>query len=166
MGIGVIAAMLLGGSRVIPRHGKRWTTGLGVWIMIFAFSGLALSAFSEASSGLPVLILAIGAGAGFFTVGGVALMMDMTSTAQTGLFVGAWTLVQALAKGPTAIVGGALQTWFTRTGASPAMAYGGVFLVEAAGLLLSLVLLRKVAVVEFKRSVEPENIAMLEMLGS
>jgi BCD family chlorophyll transporter-like MFS transporter len=166
MGIGVITAMLLGGSRLIPRHGKRWTTALGVWIMIFAFSGLALSAFSGASSGLPILILAIGTGAGFFTVGGVALMMDMTSTAQTGLFVGAWTLVQAVAKGPTAIVGGALQTWFTRTGASPAMAYGGVFLIEAVGLLLSLVLLRRVAVVEFKASVEPENIAMLEMLGS
>jgi BCD family chlorophyll transporter-like MFS transporter len=166
MGVGVIISMLLGGARVIPRYGKRWTINLGVVIMAIAFLGLAGSAFAGTAQLLPLLILAIGTGAGFFTVGGVAMMMDMTSAAQTGLFVGVWTLVQALAKGPTAIVGGALQTLFTRVGASPALAYGGVFIFEAMGLVLSLILLGRVTVDQFKASVETGEAAMLEAMSS
>jgi BCD family chlorophyll transporter-like MFS transporter len=154
MGTGVVAAMLFGGMRVIPNKGKPWTTSAGIGLMVIAFMGLALSSILSFSQLLAILILLLGVGAGFFTVGGVALMMDMTTTQHTGMFVGAWTLVQAFAKGPTAIVGGALYTGFVSIGLSVGQAYAGVFLTEATGLLLSLVFLRQVTVEKFKRSLD------------
>jgi BCD family chlorophyll transporter-like MFS transporter len=80
-------------------------------------------------------------------------MMDMTSSAHTGLFVGAWTLVQALAKGPASLVSGGLFNLFTGFGASASQGYGGVFAIEALGILLSILFLRQVAVKDFRQEV-------------
>lgn len=154
MGVGVVAGMLFGGLRLIPQYGKRRVTALGILLMIFTFAGLAGTALLGIANLLPVIILLLGLGAGFFTVGGVALMMDMTSRENTGLFVGAWTLLQALAKGPTAIVGGALQSTLVALGASTAQAYAGVFILEAVGLSLGLIFLRQVTVERFRTGVE------------
>jgi BCD family chlorophyll transporter-like MFS transporter len=154
MGTGVVAAMLFGGMRLIPNRGKPWTTSLGIVLMVVSFGGLAASSILAIPLLLPLIILALGLGAGFFTVGGVSLMMDMTSSEHTGLFVGAWTLIQAFAKGPTAIVGGAVYTGFSALGLPVSQAYAGVFLIESMGLLISLVFLRQVTVEKFKRSVE------------
>jgi BCD family chlorophyll transporter-like MFS transporter len=108
MGVGVVAGMLLGGLSLIPWMGKRWVAGLGCWIMVTAFGGLAAVGFSESARILAGAITLLGLGAGFFTVGSVSLMMDMTSSQHTGLFMGAWTLVQALAKGPASLLSGGL----------------------------------------------------------
>ena len=150
LGVGLIAAMLLGGAKLIPARGKRWTTGTGVLVVVVAFIGLAWTALAFNPGSLPFWILLLGVGAGWFTVGGIALMMDMTPSSQTGLFIGAWTLVQALARGPASFVGGALQSLFLGIGTTPAQAYALVFLVEATGLAISLLLLRKVDVEEFQ----------------
>ncbi|MGD8552520.1 MAG: BCD family MFS transporter [Anaerolineales bacterium] len=154
MGTGVVAAMLFGGMRLIPKKGKPWTTSSGIILMVLSFAGLAMSSILGVPRLLPFLIFLLGVGAGLFTVGGVALMMDMTTTAHTGMFVGAWTLVQAFAKGPTAIVGGALYTGLVSLGLSVGQSYAGVFLLEATGLLISLVFLRQVTVEKFQRSID------------
>jgi hypothetical protein len=80
-------------------------------------------------------------------------MMDMTSATQTGLFVGAWTLVQAAAKGPAAIAGGALQSVLASLGLTAGQAYAGVFLFEGLGLLLSLAFLARLGVGAFRHEV-------------
>jgi BCD family chlorophyll transporter-like MFS transporter len=164
MGVGVVAGMLSGGMWLIPRQGKRRITAVGILIMILSFVSLAGSALFSMEAALPVIILLLGLGAGYFTVGGVALMMDMTSRENTGLFVGAWTLVQALAKGPTAIAGGAIQTGFVALGASPAQAYAGVFLLEATGLVLGLLCLRQIAVERFRGDVESFGTLAIESI--
>jgi hypothetical protein len=91
-------------------------------------------------------------------------MMDMTSREHTGLFVGAWTLLQALAKGPTAIVGGGLQSMFVALGGSPAQAYAGVFILEALGLTLGLLFLRQVIVDRFRGEIESFGSLAVESL--
>jgi BCD family chlorophyll transporter-like MFS transporter len=153
MGTGLIASMLIGGMMLIPRKGKRWVTGIGCWIMFAAFGGLALSSFLALKGGLPLIILLLGLGAGLFTVGGVALMMDMTSNAHTGLFAGAWTLIQALAKGPASLVSGGLFNTLVDLGATAGQGYGGVFVLEAFGVLLSILFLKRVAVSDFQSEV-------------
>lgn len=153
MGVGLILGMLYGGVRLIPQRGKRWVTALGCWIIVVAFAGLAASGFFQNARLLPLVIGALGLGAGFFTVGAVALMMDMTSTAHTGLFVGAWTLVQALAKGPASLVGGALQSSLVSLGVVPGVAYGAVFAFEATGMLIAIAILSRVAVRGFQREI-------------
>jgi BCD family chlorophyll transporter-like MFS transporter len=164
MGVGVVAGMLSGGMWLIPRQGKRRITAVGILIMIFSFVSLAGSAIFSMVAALPMIILLLGLGAGFFTVGGVALMMDMTSRENTGLFVGAWTLIQALAKGPTAIAGGAIQSTFVALGGSPAQAYAGVFLLEATGLVLGLLCLRQIAVERFRGDVESFGTLAIESI--
>lgn len=150
MGVGLIASMLMGGIYIIPRKGKRWVTELGCWILIAAFLALASTAFMESGGAIVIIVTMIGLGGGLFTVGGVALMMDMTLSEHTGLFVGAWTLIQALARGPASLASGGLFNIFSNLGASAAQGYGSVFLVEAIGLGISLIFLRQVAVTDFQ----------------
>jgi BCD family chlorophyll transporter-like MFS transporter len=121
--------------------------------MAGAFALLAFASVSQQAHWLSQALTLLGFGSGLFTVGGVALMMDMTSTEQTGLFVGAWTLIQALAKGPASIAGGALQTGFVALGAGPAQAYAGVFAAEGLGVLLAVYLLSRVGVAAFRHEV-------------
>ena len=68
----------------------------------------------------------------------------MTFLEHTGLFVGVWTLAQAVAKGPASLVAGALQSVFAGLGAPAGQAYGAVFAIEALGMLCALMLLRRV----------------------
>ncbi len=153
LGVGVIAGMLLGGMGLIPRLGKPRVTALGCWLMVAAFVLLAYTALAQAALWLAPAILVLGFGSGLFTVGGVALMMDMTADAHTGLFVGAWTMVQAVSRGVASIAGGAVQSALVAAGASPAQAYAGVFGLEALGVLISLLFLARVAVHAFHREV-------------
>ena len=164
MGLGLICGMLLGGVGLVPRHGKRWVTGLGCWIMVGAFSGLAASGILLNPGGLLPLISLLGLGAGLFTVGGVALMLDMTASQHAGLFVGVWTLVQAMAKGPASLVSGGLHGALIAGGALPGQAYGGVFLIEATGLLIAIIMLRRVGVQRFQREVDHFHTLVSETL--
>ncbi len=151
MGVGVVAGMMLGGMALIPRYGKPIITMLGCGLQALAFGLLAYASVAGQPGWLSLSIGGLGFGAGLFTVGGVALMMDMTTARQTGLFVGAWTLVQAVAKGPAAIAGGALQTAFTGLVATAAQAYAGVFSVQGLGLMISIALLARVGVRAFRQ---------------
>ena len=61
--------------------------------------------------------------------------MDIT---QGGLFVGAWTLAQALTKGPQRrFANRGLPNAAQALGAKPVGAYAAMFLVEAVGLALA-----------------------------
>ena len=132
--------------------------------MVGAFSGLAASGFLLNPGGLLPLISLLGLGAGLFTVGGVALMLDMTASRHAGLFVGVWTLVQAMAKGPASLVSGGLHGALIAGGALPGQAYGGVFLIEATGLLIAIIMLRRVGVQRFQREVEHFHTLVSETL--
>ncbi len=144
MGAGLIGGMLPGSLLLIPRIGKSAVAQIGCAILVLAFALLAASGFAASDAVLPLLITLLGLGAGFFTVGSVALMMDMTLQEHTGLFVGVWTLAQAVAKGPASLVAGALQSVFAALGAPAGQAYGAVFAIEALGMLCALMLLRRV----------------------
>ena len=144
MGAGLIGGMLPGSLLLIPRIGKSAVAQIGCAILVLAFALLAASGFAASDAALPLLITLLGLGAGFFTVGSVALMMDMTLQGHIGLFVGVWTLAQAVAKGPASLVAGALQSVFAALGAPAGQAYGAVFAIEALGMLCALMLLRRV----------------------
>ncbi len=144
MGVGLIGGMLPGSLLLIPRIGKSAVAQIGCTILVLAFALLAASGYAGSAAGLPLLITLLGLGAGLFTVGSVSLMMDMTLKEHTGLFVGVWTLAQAVAKGPASLASGALQSAFVALGAPAGQAYGAVFAIEALGMLCALMLLRRV----------------------
>jgi BCD family chlorophyll transporter-like MFS transporter len=153
LGTGVILGMLLGGLRLIPRFGKPRITALGCWLMAVAFALLAASGLTQQARLLPLAITLLGFSSGLFTVGGVAMMMDLTAAQHTGLFAGAWTLVRSVATGPASVTGGALVSLIHSLGATAGQAYAVVFALEGLGVLIALLLLARVGVQRFQREV-------------
>ncbi len=151
--VGVIAGLLLGGAFVIPRLGKKRVTAVGNLIGVLAFGLLAAIALRRDAGPVPFAILLMGLGTGAFTVGGVSLMMDLTVEGQAGLFVGAWTLAQALAKFGSSVLSGGLHDLVLGFGGASHVAYAAIFGLEAAGMLLTTWLLLHVDVLAFRREV-------------
>lgn len=151
--VGVLLGMGMTGGWLARRFGKKAATGLGAAIAATAF---ALLAMASIGSYLPLVnpgIFIMGLGMGIFTVGGLALMMDLTVNEQVGLFMGAWTLAQALANGLASVSGGILHDVGLGLWGSEAEAYALVFLVEAGGLLGIIALLLQVDVTRFRTEV-------------
>lgn len=151
--VGVLLGMALSGGWLARRVGKKATTGVGSVVTGVAFASLTLA---SVGGYLPLVrpgIFVLGLGTGVFTVGGLALMMDLSVKEQVGLFMGAWTLAQALANGLASVGGGMLHDAGLALFASEAGAYALVFGVEAAGSLAIIALLVQVDVIRFRTEV-------------
>jgi len=163
--IGVITGLLIGGAVLIPRIGKKRMTAAGNLIGVLAFGMLAVIALRRDPGPAPLAILLMGLGTGAFTVGGVSLMMDLTVAGQAGLFVGAWTLAQALAKFSSSVVSGVLHDLILSIGGGSSVAYAAIFGLEAVGMLLVTWLLLHVNVLAFRREISNLSQAMENLLG-
>lgn len=152
--VGTLLGMGLSGAWVVRRLGKKKTTAVGSLVAGIAFASLTLASSGEHLILVRPAILAIGFGMGVFTVGGLSLMMDFTVQQQVGLFMGAWTLAQALANGLGSVGGGALHDLGLTLFGSEAGAYALVFGVEALGSLAILGLLFRVDVRRFRSEVD------------
>jgi BCD family chlorophyll transporter-like MFS transporter len=151
--VGVLLGMGMAGGRLAKRLGKKTATGLGAVISTIAFALLAVASISGSLPLVRPAIFIMGLGMGIFTVGGLALMMDLTVKEQVGLFMGAWTLAQALANGLASVGGGILHDVGLGLWGSEAGAYALVFLVETGGLLGIIALLLQVDVAKFRAEV-------------
>ena len=90
---------------------------------------------------------------GIFNVGALALMMEMTVTGATGMYMGLWGTAQGLAMGTSSFTSGALHSALIGTGLfAPKHAYFGIFLLEALGLLVAGAIIYKVSVTKFAAS--------------
>jgi MFS transporter, BCD family, chlorophyll transporter len=98
----------------------------------------------------PALLL-MGLGVGFFDVGALSMMMDMTVEGQVGLYMGFWGMAQGLGTGFANILSGAFHTGLIETGLlSEAMGYTVIFGFEALAMIVAVGLLRGISVQEFK----------------
>lgn len=89
---------------------------------------------------IPALVL-FGLGFGIYTVGALSLLMAMTSDQHAGAYLGLWSVAQLVFRGVGIFLGGAGRDAFLWLSGSFGFAYGGVFLLEAVGLLLCIPLL-------------------------
>lgn len=147
--VGVLAGMAAAGAWLSRRWGHKRTAGLGLVLASLSFLLLGLSSFYEIAPLLAPAITLMGLGMGFFNVGGLALMMGMSTAGRNGIFMGAWTLAQAVANGIASVGGGYLHDVALRLLGSEPAAYASVFLLEAAGLLATILLLSAVSQREF-----------------
>lgn len=149
--VGVLAGMAAGGAWLSRRLGDRWTAGLGLALASVSF---ALLAYTSLTASVPMAAPAItlmGLGMGLFNVGGLALMMGMSTPSHTGLYMGAWTLAQAIGNGAASVGGGWLFDLARVQSGSDAIGYSAVFVVEAIGLLAAIALLSRVHPSAFRR---------------
>jgi BCD family chlorophyll transporter-like MFS transporter len=114
------------------------------------FLVLSGSSLFQAEPVVRPILFAMGLCIGIFNVGALALMMEMTVANATGLYMGLWGTAQALGMGFSSIASGALHTSLIGAGLLAAKhAYFGIFLLEAAGLLLAGYILYRVSIREF-----------------
>ena len=67
------------------------------------------------------------------------------------MYMGAWTLAQALANGLASVAGGFTHDIVLAVSASESIAYAAVFFIEAAGLIAPLALLQRLSVAKFRQ---------------
>lgn len=95
-------------------------------------------------------IAILGFGTGIATATNLGLMLDMTTTEQAGLYMGAWGVADAIARGIGMLLGGIVRDMITWTTGNVGLGYITVFFIEAIFLLLSLALLAQIDAVRFR----------------
>jgi BCD family chlorophyll transporter-like MFS transporter len=159
-----LLALLLQGLVLSRFMSKKTGATLGGAV---AALGLFLIALSGAISSQMLFVPAIallGFGTGIATATNLALMLDMTTPEQVGLFIGAWGVADSAARGLGNLLAGALRDLAGFALGSQDGGYVTVFLVEALMLCAALALLRRIDVSAF-RDEHPSLTQLIAVVG-
>ncbi|NIS81707.1 MAG: MFS transporter [Anaerolineales bacterium] len=148
--VGVLLGMAVSGRWLSRRWGNKSTAGVGLIVASVAFLGLVVASLTARIQIVKPAIFTMGLGMGLFNVGGLALMMGMSVEGHVGVYMGSWTLSQALANGLASVGGGYLHDMALASSQSEPIAYAVVFAIEAVGLLGAFALLQRISVVRFR----------------
>ena len=153
-GGGVLLGMLLMGiASAVFSIKKRTITIVGCAGTAVGMLSLAFAAMNQTVALVFPSLVIMGLFTGFFNVGALSMMMDMTIEGATGLFMGLWGMAQAFGNGAASFSGGALHTGLIESGLlSPNLAYFFIFAIEAAGMTVAAVLMWKISVTNFREA--------------
>jgi len=153
------------------RFSKRGLARVGAWAALIGFLAIAISGLAISRGLFYGGIMVLGLGTGLSTVANLSLMLDMTTAQNVGLYMGAWGVANAISRLMGQLMSGVVRDLLTRAVANPAVAYVAVFVIEAAFVGASLIMLRHVDVVAFRRAASdqplplPERAALLGEAG-
>jgi len=148
--VGSVAFLFL--SRRYKSLTNRAMSNVGVAILVVTFGLFALSALAEIRGLVTPGLITLGLGLGFWNIGTLGLMMDMSPFGRAGTFLGFWTLVVTFSRGIGVSGGGLVRDVVLNISNDPKTAYGAVFILGVFGLLAALYMLRQVT------SSEPETL--------
>ncbi len=171
-GIGTLLGIIGTSFVLVPLIGKKRTVKVGciaaaICLILLAVAGTTANpVMLQGSVGL------FGLAAGLLTTGSIILMLDLTAVETAGTFIGAWGLAQAIARGSASVLGGGLLSLGKNlTGAATATAptaeqllpaYALVFVTQAVGMMVAIVLVSRVDVEEFQMDAKQAIAAALE----
>ncbi len=161
-GVGTLLGISLTGFLILPRLGKHKTTRLGCIGSAVCFGLFILAGFTANPGLLKISLLFFGLSAGILTAAATSLMLDLTAAETAGTFIGAWGLAQAIARGLATVLGGAVLNLGKVLFPSLVLAYGTVFVLQAAGMIVAILLLRRVNVKEFRDNARAAIAAVME----
>jgi BCD family chlorophyll transporter-like MFS transporter len=156
-GVCVLVALLVAGA-LEGRVKKRTVAALGGWSALFGFVLILVSGLLVNQGVFYSGVVLLGTGTGLATVSNLSLMLDMTVASNVGLFIGAWGMANAISRLIGTVLGGVVRDIVTQFAQNPVTGYVVVFGIEAAMLLVSLVMLRQINVGEFQRQVDQPSI--------
>ena len=159
-----LAALLIQGLLLSRWLSKKTGALIGALIATAGLLLIAASGIFDAQALFVPGVAALGFGTGIATSTNLALMLDMTTPEQVGLFIGAWGVADALARGAGMLLGGVVRDVVTAMTGSLSNGYITVFLIEAIMLAGSLLLLRLVDVGAF-RSRQPTLTELVALAG-
>jgi BCD family chlorophyll transporter-like MFS transporter len=145
-----LTALLLYGAVLSRWVSKKRGAMIGGSIAATGFLLIALSGMLAIEAMFIPGILLLGFGTGIATTTNLALMLDMTTAEQVGLFIGAWGVADAIARGVGMLLGGVMRDVIAHMSGSAVSGYVSVFLIEAMLLGISLVLLQRIDVIAFR----------------
>ena len=156
-GVFVLGAILLAGAlegRVTRRRiAQTGNIGALLGFLVILASGW-VGSLSIFYSGVALL----GAGTGLSTVGNLSLMFDLTVPEKVGLFIGAWGLSNALSRLTGSVLGGIVRDVVTGATGNPLSGYMVVFGIEAALLLIAILMLSRIDVASFRTQAEATSV--------
>lgn len=152
-GGGVLIGMLLMGViSGIFAVSKRRIALIGCFGTAIGMSMLATAAITQTQGLVTPALVFMGFFTGFFNVGALSMMMDMTVEGATGLYMGLWGMAQAFGNGMASFGSGALHTGLIESGLlAPQGAYFLIFGLEAVGMVAAAVILWRLSVKNFHR---------------
>lgn len=151
-GGGVLGGMIvMGVLSSVTRIGKKTIGTIGGLGTAFGLGLLTLSAMMGMRELLNPSLLIMGVFTGFYNVGALSMMMDMTVEGSTGLYMGMWGMAQAFGTGAASFLSGTLKTVLIETGLFvPSMGYTMIFGIEVVLMIVGVAVLRSVDIQEFK----------------
>lgn len=124
----------------------------GLLTMALGLALLAISGLAGQRHLIELALLIFGAGFGIYTFGGLSLMAVMSPDRHAGAYLGLWSISILVSKGLGTATGGILRDLFLlRMGFAPGVAYGFVFLLQAAGLVGAVIILSRIDIMGFAR---------------
>lgn len=146
---GCVLVTLLAAGWLERRVDKRTVARLGAWVAIAGFLAIAWSGLLRQPGVFYGGVVLLGLGTGLSTVSNLSLMLDMT-TAQVGLYIGAWGMADALARLLGSVLSGGVRDVIAHLARNPILGYITVFVIEAVLLGISLLMLSRIDVRHFR----------------
>ena len=147
---GCVLVTLLVAGWLERRMDKRTVARMGAWLAIGGFIAIAAAGLAAQKSVFYSGVVLLGLGTGLSTVSNLSLMLDMT-TAQVGLYIGAWGMADALARLLGSVLSGVVRDVIAQFTHNPLTGYMTVFVLEAVLLVISLVMLGRIDVQHFRQ---------------
>jgi BCD family chlorophyll transporter-like MFS transporter len=171
--MGTLLGIIVTGWLVVPRIGKKRTVALGCSWAAVCLLGIMLSGLTRSPQVLLTAVFLFGIASGILTLGAIVLMLDLTVAETAGTFIGAWGLAQAMARGSATVLGGGVldlgRIIFVglnnATGVDQSqvfLAYGLVFILQAVGMIVAILLLNRVDIKEFQANAKAAITATLQ----
>ena len=152
-----LAALAAAGA-LEGRVSKRRLAQVGGAGALAGFILIVLSGVSHSTIVFYTGLVLLGAGTGLSTVSNLSLMLDMTAAGSIGLYIGAWGMANAISRLLGSVLGGALRDTIARAAGDPLAGYLVVFSLMALALLVSLTMLRRISVGDFRRQAEQMSV--------
>ena len=145
-GVGVLISMIAtyGLTRKRRPDQQVSTTAWGLLLLGLGVALLSVAAARESLTMVVPVLVFFGIGFGVFTVGGVSLLMAVTTAEMAASYLALWSVIQLVSRGLGIAAGGVLRDVFNTLSGEIAVAYAAVFAVEAIGLFFAIWLLRRV----------------------
>jgi MFS transporter, BCD family, chlorophyll transporter len=139
---------------------------VGMWILIGTFALLTVSAFFKLQFLINPILLLLGTGLGFWNIGTLGLMMDMSPVGRAGTFLGFWSMSVTLARGGGVSAGGIVRDLGLTLTGDFAIAYGIAFLAGVIGLAVATWCLNSIHVENYERNFDDEERTTAVLAGS
>ena len=150
-GVCVLVALVIAGL-LEGRIPKRRVAVAGSLSAILAFGLIILSGMLVSTAVFYSGVVLLGISTGLATVSNLSLMLDMTSPGKVGLFIGAWGMANAAARGLGALVSGAVRDTVAALTQGGIEGYLVVFFLYALMLAASLLVLQRVDLTHFQHT--------------